>query len=445
MTRARRSGLVLVAAGLLCLGAAAVPALAATATADDEAGSGLGSYSLSANAPILQVREDYAAQQCSAAPAGTGGCEGVIGESVSSLTNGPVGHALASVAWPGTLVGNLGTLLITVGGGQVPPDATRLNSPVRAESHIGGKNPVITDYPPAPAPPALHMQADAGPTKVTAEAAIGGAQSLPVGSIGTGSSSTRTELTGVDSAVADAHSEVHDITIAGVVHLSGLVSDAVATTTNGVVKATGKTTVTGASVLGFPVTIDENGITVVSAKVPLPAQATDAVNAALKNAGISVSLSAPHGTPQGGNVVFDAGSLVLVWEQQPGATLSAVVGGAQVAIQSAAGFGCLFNCVPGGVTGPTPGGLTPGTPPLPGTPSGPLTGVAQPPSVTGGPAPQVVVPQATGYGGRLPKGLSPWLGALALAGSFLTMAGLRRLPDRVLVAPSSTCPNGEQA
>jgi hypothetical protein len=193
------------------------------------------------------------------------------------------------------------------------------------------------------------------------------------------------------------------------------------------------------------VSIDQDGITVLTQNVPFPAAATAAVNTALANAGMKVSLSEPHGTPTGGSVTYDAGSLVLFWQQQPGMALSAVLGGAQVSVQASAGFGCLFNCSPGGTTGSTTGGLpvtTGGTPPLIGTSDpGSITSGGQPPTVTP-PAPQVFVPQTSSFVGHLPKGLSPWLGGLAVVGSFLTMAGLRRLPDRVLVAPTSNCPNG---
>ncbi|HUR13774.1 MAG TPA: hypothetical protein VM097_04695 [Mycobacteriales bacterium] len=444
---ARRTGAVLLASGLLCLGAAALPTALSSATAEEELGSGLGSYSLSANAPALQVREDYSAQQCTANPAGPAGCEGVINESVSSLTSGPVGHGLASVAWPGTLAGNLGTLLITLGAGQVPPEAKALNSPIRAEARIGGKNPVVTDYPPAPAPPIAHMKADASAEKVTAEAWLGGAQNATVGTLGSSTSRTTSELTGVSAARAIAHSEVHDVTIAGVLHLNGVVSDAVATTDGTTAKASGKTVVTGATVGGFPVSIDENGITVVTQNVPFPKQATDAVNAALTQAGITVRLSEPHGTPTGGSVDYDAGSLVVVWDQQPGAALSAVLGGAQVSVRSTAGFGCLFNCTPDGTTGGTTGGTfgtTGATPPLAGSVDpAPLPGTDLPPAPVTGPGPQVVQPETRAFSGKLPTGLSPWLGGLAVVGAFLTMAGMRRLPDRVLVVSPTSCPNGE--
>jgi hypothetical protein len=441
---ARRTGVVLLVGGLLCLAGAALPLVTATAE-DAEPGSGLGSFSLSANAPVLQVREEDPADQCSATPAGTAGCEGVVNESVSSLSNGPIGHALSSVAWPGTLAGNLGTLLVVLSGGQVPDDATALNSPVRADAHIGGPNPVVTDYPPAPAPPAVHMKADAEATKVTAEATVGGAQSTPVGSIGTSTSRTATTLTGVSAAQATAHSEVHDVTIAGVLHLGSITSDATATTDGSVAKASGHTVVTGATVAGVPVSIDENGVTVQTQNLPFPQQATDAVNTALAGAGMTIALSQPHGTPSGASVTYDAGSLVLFWQQQPGRALSAVLGGAQVSVTSSPGFS--FGGTTGGTTGGGLGGTvggTTGTPPLTGSVTpGTLPGTGQPPSVV--PPGPVVVPDNRALTGPLPKGVSPWLGGLAVAGAGLVMAGLRRLPDRVLVVNPTSCPNGDTA
>jgi hypothetical protein len=442
MRRVRRSAAVLVATGLVCLGTSAL--LASGATAEAEPGSGLGSFALSANAPVLQARFDYAAQRCTADPAGTAGCEGVVNETVSRLSNGPVGYALSSIAWPGTLAGNLGSLLVTAGGSQVPPEASALNSPIRAEAHTGRK-PVVTDYPPPPAPVVAHMTADAQATKVTATAALGGLQQPTVGSLGASSSRTVTELTGVSSARATAHSEVQDITIAGVLHIAAVESDAVATTDGAAAKASGRTVISGATVAGIPVSIDENGITVSTQSVPIPSQATDAVNTALSQSGITVALSKPHGTPSGGSVVYDAGVLAVVWPIQDGMTASVELGGAQVSVQATPGLGCLFNCGPGGVTGGTTGAVAPPpaiTPPL----GGPATGgdVAPPPTL-GGPEPRVVQPVPQAFGGKLPHGLSPWLGGLAAAGAVLVMAGLRRLPDRVLAASSSSCPNGDLA
>ena len=438
-TLRRRTSAVLVSAGLLCLGGSALPLV--TAHADTEPGSGLGSYSLSANAPVLQARYDDAAHQCAANAAGTAGCEGVVNESVSTLSNGPIGTALSSVTWPGTLAGNLGTLLLTLGGSNVPPEAAALNSPIRAEAHTGSKSPVVTDYPPAPAPVLAHMKADAQATRVSAEAALGGLQQPTIGSLGASTSRTVTELTGVSTAKATAHSEVQNISIAGGLTIGAVVSDAEATTDGTTAKATGHTVVTGATVAGIPVSIDEDGVTVATQNAPIPSAATDAVNTALAGAGITVALSTAHGTPVGAGVAYDAGALTLVWKVQEGMALSVVIGGAQVSVTSSPAFS--FDTPPpppfdGGTTGGTTGGAA-APPPLTGGTGLPpsLGGPVQPPTLGG---PQALAP--TGSKAPLYGGLSPWLGALALTGAGLVMAGLRRLPDRVLVASASSCPNG---
>jgi len=160
---------------------------------------------------------------------------------------------------------------------------------------------------------------------------------------------------------------------------------------------------------------------------------------------MSVSLSKPHGTPVGAGVTYDAGVLALVWTLQPGMIVSVEIGGAQVSVNASQGFSFQPPPITGGTTGGT---FVPGTtggstvpPPLTGgTDVPPLTGgTAPPPTVSG---PQSFEPQAAGFHGAFPHGLSPWLGGLVVVGSFLTMAGLRRLPDRVLVASASSCPNG---
>lgn len=437
----RRSAVMLLATGAACLATSVLPLL--TAQADDEPGSAFGSYSFAANAPVAQVRFDSAANQCPAAPAGPGSCEGVVNESVSTLRTGGIGHGLASVGWPGGLAGNLGSLAIVMGA---PPEASQLNDPIKAENLSSGDKDTVTNT----SVPGVTMTATATDTKAGAASTIGQDLSTPVSTFGRVHSESSTALTGVRSGVSTAHSEVQDVTIAGVLHLGTVVSDAKATTDGVKATATGRTTVTGASVNGVPVTIDERGITVQAQNVPLPSQATDAVNSALKQAGITVSLSTPVGKPEGAGVVYNAGSLVVVWAPQAGTTMSMAVGGAQVAATAEPGYvdnsGTVVDT--GGTTGGTTGttgvptavapGLSGGSAGAPG-----LGSDSVPPPATGGSAPLTAAPASSVKG--LPHGLSPWLGVLAVAGAALVMAGLRRLPDNVLVAPASACPQGDTA
>lgn len=439
--RGRRTAVLLLATGTACLAGAALPLLS-PATAEEEPGSGLGSYNLAANAPTVQVREEYSNANCSATPAGTAACEVVVNESVSKLRNGPIGHALASIGWPGTLGGNAGSLIIVAQPG-APNELTVLNSPVRAENFTNGKDDTVTND---DIPGAL-MTATATATKVAATSTFGQAQSTPLGTFGRVHSESSTQLTGPAKAVATAHSEVQDLNLGGVLHISAVVSDATATTDGVKATATGRTTITGASVNGVPVTIDERGITVQAQNVPFPAQATDAVNTALAGAGMTVLVSKPNGKPSGADVIYNAGSLVLVWKQQGAGTLSVMVGGAQVSVASSPGFdfgGGTDGGTTGGTTGAVVGGTTGITPPLGGTVTpGTLPGTEQPPAIT--PLPPTVAPETRAATGPMPEGVSPWLASLGVLGSGLVMAGLRRLPDRVLEATSSSCPNGDTA
>lgn len=440
MTRSpRRSGAVLLLTGIACLVGAGLPVLHASAEEDDP-GSGFGFFNLAANAPVVQVREDYATSNCSASPAGTAACEGVLNETVSTLRNGPIGHALASVGWPGTLGGNLGSLILVAQPG-APQQVAALNDPIRAENFTSGKEDTVTNT----TVPGTLMTATATAAKVAASASIGQSETTGLGSFGKITSDTSINLTGPAKAEVKAHSLVQDIDL-GVLHLGAVTSTATGTTNGTVATASGKTVVTGATVNGVPITIDEHGISVDTQNVPFPAQVTEGVNSALSQAGMTVLVSAPSTTKSAGDVEYNAGSLVLVWKQQGAGTMTVMIGGAQLSLKStpSVDFG-------GGDQGGTTGDLgvgttgtlgTGGAPLVPGTPGFSGEPPATAPLPSSGPAPEVVTAASNA---AMPHGLPPWAGLLGGAGAVLLMAGLRRLPDRVLEATSTDCPNGELA
>jgi len=456
--RARRSAVVLLVTGATCLAGAAFPLFAATA--DPELGSGLGSYNLAANAPVLQARYDDPPNNCSASAAGPAACEGVLNESVSTLRNGPIGHALSSVGWPGSHGGNVGSLLIVAAG--APDSVTALNDPVRAENFSSSKDDTVTNN----SVPGATMVATATATKVSASALIGSAQANALGSFGQISSSSSTTLTGPNSAEAVAHSQVQDITL-GPLHINAIVSDAKATTDGRTAVPSGHTVVTGATVNGVPVTIDEHGVTVQTNNVAFPSQATDAVNSALAQAGMTIAVSTPIGKPEGASVVYNAGGLTVVWAPPAppslpppapglpkGGVASLMIGGAQVAVDASEGYGGGGSSDGSTDTGGTSvdgttgastsvSGTLPMSSATSGVPTDLGSGFVPPPTVGGSAAPITAASAASSM--TLPHGLSPWLGVLALVGATFVMAGLRRLPDRVLVAPASACPQGDLA
>src|SRR5207244_427453 len=146
----------LVAAGAaMLLGGAAMLVFPVTSHADDAA---FGSFSLSADAPGIHLIFDT--QQAPAHPAG----EGAFPKAYSSLEAGPIGFGLASVAWPGPLAGNLGSLIVLSGG---PQQAATLNDSVKAETHAPGGPPDATYE-----QPGVSMQSHADPQLVTANASV---------------------------------------------------------------------------------------------------------------------------------------------------------------------------------------------------------------------------------------------------------------------------------
>jgi hypothetical protein len=430
--RTRRSALALIGAGTACLAATAFPAVHATAAAA-EPGSGLGSFNLSASAPAVQLRQEETTY-CFGTSAGLNGCEGVIPEAVSTLRNGPIGNALAAVVWPGVLAGNLGSLLVTAGGGNVPDTATTLNDPIRAEAHTStGPDTVTYDQ-----VPGTLMKAVAKDTLVSADAAVSSTQDTPVGTFGKSTGRSSTELTGPSSAVATAHTSVQDISLAaGQVRIGSVTSDAKATTDGKTATRTGKTVVTGMTIAGIPVSVGERGITVNSSILPLK-DATDLVNSALKQAGMSIAVSQPSGKPKGASVTYNAGSLVFVWKPQAGYTTTVVLGGANVSVVASPALD--FNLPIPGTT--TPIGTVPGTTTPPASGSGNPPGATVPgvtPPTVAGTTPHAPNPVLAAARLKLPSGLPAGLALVGVFGSGLIAAGLRRLPDRLLEVTPPTC------
>lgn len=425
MRRQRLISGALVGAGSLLLLAAA---FTSGAVASAEPGSGFGSFTLTASAPAVQLREE-SASPCFTTKAAANGCEGVIPESVAELRNGPIGHGLAAVAWPGVVAAGAGSLLITVGGSNVPPQATILNDPVRADAYTNVGKPTVTyDM------PGTTMTATALPDRVSAEAAIAQSVTLPVGTFGRTTSQSSTVLRGTLLAVATAHSDVANLTIAGIVHVDSVVSDATATTDGVRATASGHTAATGITVARIPVTVDDRGVTVAGSSTSLQsAQAT--VNSALSKAGMSIALGAPNGKPVGPAAAYSAQSLVFVFTNATGFTTSVVLGGANVSVDATPAFGVSG---PKGAAG-QPSAAGSALPPHQGGQVSPVTSPGL--SSLPGNLAQPLVPGIRLDSVTLPpqRGTPVRLVLLTLSGAALIMAGLRGLPARVLRAAPIEC------
>jgi hypothetical protein len=427
---------VLVVFGLCCVVAAVFPGVHASAAGDP--GSAFGSYALSAAAKGVQLTVGEPTY-CYTNPAGLQGCDGDVPIATSNLSNGPTGSATAAVAWPGALAADIGSLIITASNGQVPDQARTLNDPIRAQVRTG-QSPDTVTY---DSVPGNTMKATAKADVTSADAHVQALSAASVGTFGPMATATNTQLTGPKAAISKATSSVSDIDVAGVLHIDSVVSTATATTDGTTAKVTGKTTVTGATIAGVPVTIDERGVTVQGSSVAL-STLTSIVNSALSQSGMVLRVSEPQGKPIGSTASYDAGSLVAVFKPDAGHTFSVVIGGAAVSVKAGKAFDF-------GSTGGTFTGTTTGTIPT-GTTGGGSSGLVSAPGTTGGPlptgtsgsepAPQTFVPGTQSAASTKPLygGLSPWLGVLGLLGASLMAFGFKRLPDKVLEAIPSACP-----
>lgn len=440
--RRRRPALMLIGAALVLLPATAVQA-------QEGAGSGLGSFDISATAPGFALRVEDGGY-CAAPP--TAGCEGVVPEAVARLQNGPVSYALSSIAWPGTLAGNLGSLLIVAGGSQVPQQATQLNDPVRAEARTG-------EYASNTTVPGATMTVKAGTDEVTALAETPKTEAPGVGTFGSISGTSRTALTGPSTAIASAGSRITNISLAGgQLRIASLTSTADVTTDGRVATGKGSTTASGVTVGGVPVTIDDQGITVAGQNQGVNAVAQATVNQVVSALGITVALGKPTGTPKDGALDYSAGSLTVSWTPQAGTRFTVMLGGATATVAAAPGFPLGSDQLPVGTTAAAAGA----TSATPATPSGLGTAASapsfgNPPDLSGTPltaptvaAPRTAVPgtiaaRRTATSLPLPGGNSAVLVMLGLAGVGLIAAGMRRLPDLVLAPPSARCPLLEES
>lgn len=439
-----------VGAGIACLLLAGVDVVGGVrnAHADATPGSGFGSFSISATAPGFQASEDRLA--AAAHPEG----EGEIPESIAQLQTGPQGYALSSVAWPGPLVANAGSTAQLLNLGLPSSTTENLNEPIRAEARTGSGPPTVTNN----AYPGTTMTASAAADDVEADATTAGAAGpAPQTKSGNTETSSSAKLTGPTGAEATATSTVQHVSLAGgVVTIGSVRSSAKAGSVAFKPYTSGGTTVFDLRVGGQPAYLDETGLHLGSSGpgVPVNAIASQLAQQALAGAGMKVAVSQPTTHTDGSRVSFDAGNVVFFWSppNSQGETFTATFGGASAAVTATQGFGT--GALPDAATSATGGGSAPAavTPdaagPVPSSGPALLASPVGPalPTKGRGSSPTVrLSPALAAAPLRLPRGLAPALPVLVLLGSALIAFGLRRLPDRVLEAPATTCPLGGQS
>jgi hypothetical protein len=406
---------------------------AALGTTLASADAGIGSWGLAATAQGFQT-------------SAFGQAEGDVPQSQSTFETGPVGYALAAIAWPGALGANAGDLAVVLTDGTLPPGnqgtLRTLNDPVRAEARSAG--PTDASYGQVPG---VTMSSHADGNGATAVASLQGAEVPSAATFGNVTTKTATKADGA-TASSTADSTLSHLSFAGgVLTVASLTSNATATSdgTKGV--GTGATLASGVKVAGQPATIDETGLHVGSSSAPVNDAANQIAQQALSQAGFRVLVTKPTVKVSGPTAEVTSGAIVVLWSQQ-GNTVAFTFGAATAKADAQPGFdtgasagGTAAGALPadGGNAGapasstPAPDtgvlGASSGAPPGPG-----LSGTAGRPAASIGNGDLTAADFGTGN--------PAWLVVLGLLAVAAVAARMRRLPEEVAAAPEELCDGG---
>jgi hypothetical protein len=400
---------------------------------------GFGSFSLTATAPGFEMTEDE--PSANAHPEGGG----TVPYATVVLSNGPLGYALSSVAWPGATEANAGALvglLFPTSAGGVPiPDAVTgavgdnahlANYPVRAEARTGSTPDASFDT-----FPGASLTAHADPALVQANGSVNGATQPGSASIGNATSQTTAALTDT-TGTAEATSKVSNIDIGGVIKIDSVTSTATGATDAVTGTSSGSTIVQGMTIANQPAYVDDSGVHIGNQGQPANAIASQIANKALSQGGFQFFVAQPQTEQSGAAASYTAGSLFVVWTppQNPSANVFVIaLGGARVAVAAAPGFGlpALPITTPSLPTVPSVG--APASPARPATP-------AVPAATT--PAAAVATTPRSSFAPKKATftfdGIAVPFIVLGLLGAGIMAAGTRRVADDVVDRIPSTCP-----
>ncbi len=329
----RRRTVVAATTALMLLGAPAALGVSTTRT-HTAIGSQLVSYTGIANAPGIGIDGIYM------------GVSLDVPQVRSVLTTGGVGSGLASIAWPGDIGGNGGTALLILAPSVPASIANLFNDPIKAETHSTGTHHVINK-----SVPGTVMESSATHTLATAssqtQAAVPG-----LGSLGVVSGSSSSKIVGPHTVRAVARSAVTDLNLAGgAIKIGSLLSEAVVVSNGKVATGHAKTTVTGVTIAGIPVTIDHDGIHLATTVVPTAA-VTKLLSTTLKALHLHTTFTKTLISRDGGFASYDSGALVLNYSPNH-SHYSITLGRASAQVNATPSLrGGDFG------TGPTPDGTT---------------------------------------------------------------------------------------
>jgi hypothetical protein len=372
--------------------------------------------------------------------------------------SGGASHGLASVAWPGPLIADGGPAFCGQAG--APFDCP--SDPVRAEAFSPGNPHSSTND---QFGPNTSMEAKASPTGASSSSMMQHSdQAAPAVVTGDFASSSSTAVSGSE-AVSETTAQVSDVTIAGVVHIKSVISEAKAVTNGKNGAVSGQTLVSGADVNGQAVTVDRKGVHVADQTAPVFDPINNGqVQQALQQAGITMKVAAPVDSLKGASAERSLGGLVVTF--QPGAfedalpsqigdqlkshnpfdqTITLSIGGVSVVSDTLAGYGGYVPSPPtttpagtgsfgsgGGSFGST-GGVSS---------FGGSGGMALPSSSGSGTGGGTVGTSPVSAPLSLPpvKGVPAGFAIGALLAALATALGLKVLAERAVAAKAARCP-----
>jgi hypothetical protein len=423
------------------LGVAACAVLAApTAASAQEASTPLGSYSVAAQAPVMQVLQD--ADNASFHPQG----EGELTYAEADMDQSKA-HALASVFWPGGAAGNLGSLLAVLGY----QGLGALNDPARTEV-TSGAGPTEQNLGSGPTTMSSSVKPSSGNTQeATAETHTAQAS----GTGGSGTALVAMSL-GQDGTLKEtATSSATGVSIGGVIDIGSFSSSAALTSTNAGTPTGSNGIKAGHFTIGGQTAcLDGSGVHAGACGQQASPAAVAAANQALKAAGMQIYFTEPHQVRIAYTTYDYAASMIVYWAP-PGDvehdTFTITLGGAAVAMHVTAGSGLPglpADLAPFSPVGSGGGGAAT----IPANQAAPT--LALPTGVTGGTAPTLATtrtPSSRRATGNPQVALNPisvasshgigagWI-VLLLIAAVLGAVGLPRLPALLSAAARPVCP-----
>ena len=233
-------------------------------------------------------------------------------DALATIASGPSTFARAGVADPGDLLANPDALLAQASSdypqGLIPP------WPFRITAGSGTGAPEAESSP----APGLHARVTAKDGTSTAEATAPGLELPAVVTIGSLASYADTTTDG-SSVTVHARSEISSLNILGLIQIKSIVTDLTATSTGTETTVSGGTVVTGASLAGTPVEIDDDQVRAagidlspileplgVTITLPGPSEIEVANAGQLASNGLRVEIRASAGTTPGLSDILNA-------------------------------------------------------------------------------------------------------------------------------------------